>query len=236
MTISAVGTAATPTNNTSTSVTAGAWGTGQARTAGNLLVALVTASGDGGSGATSQNTGTTGWTKVAEALQGDSTDAIWTKTATGADAAPAFSCPSLSGNTAMAVALFELTDSGGTTPALDTKGTATGSGTSPLTTTTAQSVAGTGEYAVGVLSQGQSNEATLAGWGGSTGWTNQFIDATALRWHWNISTQAGPTSGAALSYAPTWSNSPAVSNTSAAAIAVFKAGTPAVAESAMLVM
>lgn len=236
MTISSVGTPATPPNTTSGTVVTGTWGSGQNRTAPNLLVALVTASGSLSCGPTAQNTGTTGWTKVAEANQGASTDAVWTKPATGGDAAPSFSCSSLGGTTDMSISLFELTDSGGSTPAVDTSGTAIGSGTSPLTTTTGQNVTGGGEYALGLMSQGKSTTATLAGWGSSSGWTNLFIDGTSLRWHWNVSIQAAPASGAPLSYAPTFSNTPATCDTTAGVVAVFKAGTPAVSESAMLVM
>lgn len=213
------GTPATPAATTASPVT-GTWGTGQNRAAGNLLVALVVAGGTTSAAATAQNAGTTGWTKIFESANTLRRAAIWTKPATGADAAPAFTS-TISGTAQMSCTLIELTDNvnAGRLPVLDTGNSGTGtSGT--LTTTTAAAVAAAGEYAVAVDTAGGSTSAANT-WGTSGSWTNSFNDGVTANGHWVVAVQASPASGSTLAYAPTHT---ITSTQQGSATAVFKPG------------
>lgn len=230
MSITSVGTPSPVTNDTGPTI-ASAWGTGQARTAGNLLCALVSGGATAGGSPTSTLFSGSGWTKRVEASQADAFVALWTLTALGADAAPGFSDTASGGHAAMSVTLFELTDSGGTTPTVDTSGTAIGTG-STLTTTTSGLVAATGEFALGMVTEGDTFASSSNTWGASAPWTNAFHDSSLQFWHWVVGTLANPSSGATLSYAPTWT---ATSNTNAGLVAVFKPGLPIALQNALMV-
>lgn len=232
MTITSVGTPAAPATNTSGAPVTGVWGTGQNRAAVNLLVALVGAAGSGGGNPTTSLLNTTGWTKLAEAVQADACAAIWTRTATGGDAAPEFTAGISGSHQDMVCALYELHDSGGTTPAADTTGTASNAGTSPLTVTTAGNVTGAGEFALALIIEGDTIISSSNSWGASGSWSNAFTDGTVLFWHWVVGTQAGPASGGTLAYAPSFSNT---ANAAAGVSGVFTAGVPLVTQNALLV-
>jgi hypothetical protein len=93
MAITSVGTPANTFAASGTSVT-GTWGTGQVRTAGDLLVAVASAAlASGSTFSPAALTVTSGWT-LAEPAEGNSTTAsnvcvaVYTKIATGSDTAP----------------------------------------------------------------------------------------------------------------------------------------------------
>src|ERR1035441_9430863 len=114
MPVSSVG-APVSTHATAGSVT-GTWGTGQNRAAGNVLVAVVSAAAS--TSITVDIATTSGWTQ--QILEPDFTTihvavACFTKTATGADAAPVFT---VTGTTTVAMdcMLYELAGANTTTP------------------------------------------------------------------------------------------------------------------------
>lgn len=183
---------------------AGTWGTGQTRTAGNKLIALVTAAGTTSAGAITENSAL-GWTKEQEGGGTFVKAAIFSKTASGSDTAPTFqsTIAGTSARSRMSVVLYELTQGSGT-PAVDTGGTAAGTSASPLTVTTAGNIAGAGEFALAVQCiLGTTSAANT--WGASGSWSNDFSDAVTAYNHSVDASQANPASGAALSYAPTHS-------------------------------
>lgn len=143
-------TALSGTNRTTSSPVTGIWTTAtQVRTAGDLLVACVTAEASTSAAATAQASGTTGWTKQFEAGAGTKClAAIWTKVATGSDAAPAFTS-TLSGTAVMTCTLFELT--GQAALPFDASGTTTGTTGTAVSVTTSTAPALTGEFAIGVF-------------------------------------------------------------------------------------
>jgi hypothetical protein len=227
--ITSVGTPSTPTQVTSgtgTVTVAGAWSGTQPRAAGDLLVALVTCFGSTSAAATAQASGTTGWTKLRE--WGAATScctSIWTKPAAGSDAAPSFtsSIAGTSARTRLACGLWQLNDSGGSTPVVDVQNSGAGTGTSgTLTVSTVGSVAASGEYALACeTATNGSNTAGTNTWGTSGSFTNSFSDAASANSHWVMAILAGPASGSALSYAPTHT---ITSTNESGIIAVFKPG------------
>jgi hypothetical protein len=101
-----------------------AWGTGESRTAGNLLIAFASVTGiSTGPAAPS------GWTPAGTAAGGSCFAAIYYKIATGADAAPTFGA--ITGGL-IAAQLAEF--SGNSSTPLDKQGSANGS-SSPITAT-----------------------------------------------------------------------------------------------------
>lgn len=228
MSISAVGTAATPTASTTGDPVSSAWGTGQTRSAGNLLIAVLAGFGSTSAGPSSQFTGTSGWTKQREGNSTHNVAAIWTKPATGGDAAPQFVTNVAGTHQAVTCALYELHDSAGSVPVVDTGGAGTGGTTSPLTVTTAANVAAAGEYALGVQANGNTIASQTITWnppGG--GWTNAFTPEPSSHFgHFVVATQAGPASGGTLSYAPPWSYSSNAPTDQAGAVLVIAPGIP----------
>lgn len=205
MAISQVGTPATPAvvTGTGTVTTTTAWSGTQTTAAGDLLVAVVTAFGSTSAAATAQASGTSGWTKIWEAAETKCVVAFWTKTAAGSDAAPQFtsSIAGTASRTIVTATLYQLHDSGGSTPGVDTHGLNSGtSGT--LTVTTLASVAAGGEYALAaqLANKGSTGSNT---WGTSGSWTNEFTDGLSGFAHFVFAILSGPTSGSTLSYAPT---------------------------------
>jgi hypothetical protein len=200
----------------------GAWGGLQSPQANDLLVALVTGAGTTSSGVTSQHAGTTGWTKVYEGNQANTTAAIWTKTAAGADAAPQFDC-TIAGTSArckMSVTLYVVRDSGGLPPVADTGNQATGTTASPLAVTTAGNVAGSGEIGLAVQCCLGSSSATNT-WGRVANWSNDLNDGATTYNHLVIASSTSLASGAAATYNPTHTYT---TTGEAAAIVVVKAG------------
>lgn len=229
MAVSAVGTT-TPTRATSgfTAATS-SFTAGQTRTAGNLLVAVVC----GGcttvaTWSTSENSAT--WTKqldIGNNAAGTSACgiAVFTKTAAGSDAPPAFTT-SLSGTGAVVVALWEFSGANTATP-VDTTGKQQSGGTGTTVTfsvTTTGNVSLTGEYGISVFTQERSS-AVSGGWTESgTGWTSLYNgDAgTTSVSHNQINIQSGPAAGAALSDAGNWVNHTSAFGTGA--VVVIAAG------------
>ena len=153
MAITSVG---TPTIHTGTaSPIAGTWGTGQNRVVGNLLVAVVTFTATTSAAATSETSGTTGWTNVVEvgsATTALARTAIWVMPATGGDAAPSFSSAT-SGTVTSSCTLYELagaTWNAGTSTWADTTGTiaAAAATISAQTATTSADPSRAGEFAI----------------------------------------------------------------------------------------
>jgi hypothetical protein len=203
-TVSQVGAAVTTSNTASlTPSVTGTWGTGQNRTAGNLLVAVVTAYGnntaflgdspagwmlfDGGHGALTNGT-----------------DLAFTyfRTATGADAAPTFTAvdTGTAADCRLDVTLYEYSDSGGGTPVLSTSGMAAGTSGATLTVTTRLAVpAGSAALAVIVVSQGTT--AATAAWTPPAGWTAEPNITASFRAQSAIWSLASPGAGSTLSAA-----------------------------------
>jgi len=153
MTVTSVGTPAN-THSTTGSVT-GTWGSGQARTAGNVLAAAVSAGAS--TSVTAIASSSTGWVPVAVASNtatAQVTVAVWVKVATGADAAPVFTSTETGTAGGMDCVLFELAGSN-VMQYLDPAGTyASGASSGTLTmTATTGTVLSPGEYAVSVFAQ-----------------------------------------------------------------------------------
>jgi hypothetical protein len=140
--VTEVGTPATPattTSGTGTVTVAGTWSGTQPRTAGDYLLAHVTAHGSTSAAATAQASGTTGWTKLQEEVNGAQVSAIWGKVAAGTDAAPSFtsSIAGTSAQTRLTCELVELTGQDTTTPVLTGDTTAAANTTSQVLTAAA---------------------------------------------------------------------------------------------------
>ena len=194
------------TRATSGSVTA-TWGTGQNRTAGHLLVAMVSAGGSTASAAALSTPA--GWTQQVVtsnvATTANAWVAVYTKVAAGGDSAPAFTA-TLTGTVAMTVTLLELAAANDLSP-VDTSGTYGSGGSSgtlsSMTVTTAANVSVAGEYAVTVYCQ-EAAAATNT-WNGGGGWTNAANDgATSSVLHTAVDYQANPSAAATLSETGHW--------------------------------
>lgn len=185
----------------------GSWGTGQTRTAGDLLVAAVTAGGSTASAAALSTP--SGWTLAGVVSNTATTANTWvafyTKTAAGTDTAPTFTA-TLSGTVAMTCTLFEFAGAGNSSPVATTGTYASGgsAGTlSAMAVTTTGIVTSAGEYALTCFCQ-EAAAATNT-WNPGSGWANSVSDgATSSVLHTAVDTQANPASGVALSETGHW--------------------------------
>jgi len=210
------------TRATSGSVTA-TWGTGQNRTAGHLLVAMVSAGGSTASAAAISTPA--GWTQQYvisnTATTANAWVAVYTKIAAGSDSAPAFTA-TLSGTVAMTCTLFELAAADYWTP-VDTYGEYASGGSaatlSAITVATAGQLSVAGEYAITCYCQ-EAAAATNT-WNGPGGsWANAANDgATSSVLHTAVDYQANPSAGAILSETGNWTTN--ASAYGAALIVVF---------------
>lgn len=154
MAVASVGTPAN-THSATGSVT-GTWGTGQSRTAGNVLAAVISAGAS--TSVTAITTSTTGWVTAGTAANTATAQvraAVWVKVATGADAAPVFTSTETGTAGGMDCMLFELSGAN-VLQFLDTAGTyASGAsaGTLSAMTATTGTVLASGEYAISVFAQ-----------------------------------------------------------------------------------
>lgn len=227
MSVASVGTPSPQRYTSSFTSVAGAWGTGQSRTAGNVLLAVVTGGNNGTAATWAVSELSSTWTQqLSIGNNGSGTSqcglAIFTKTAAGLDSAPSFST-SISGTGACVVTLFEFSGASTSTP-VDTTGTQqTGStGTTVnFSVTTSGNVAASGEYAISAFTQ-LRNSALLTWTETGSGWTSLYEDAVTSVSHTQLNTQAGPTSGSALSDAGHFSTN--TSGWGAGAIIVIQPG------------
>lgn len=176
----------------------GTWSGTQPRTAGDLLVAVFYAGDSSTAAASTLSTGS-GWTKTKEQVTGASVLAIWTKIATGADAAPGFSSALVgtAGKGGVGVYLMELTANDGTTPVL-VSGAIGGTGTS-LVVPSGGTVTVVGCYAIAAAMNTIFTAGTTSFTRSAT-FTNQVNNgASSLNEHVNIDIQANPATGAAIS-------------------------------------
>jgi len=206
MTVAPVG---TPQNNHATtgSVT-GTWGSGQNRAAGNVLAAFVSAGAS--TSVTAIASSSTGWVPVGVAANTATAQvevACWVKTATGADAAPVFTCTETGTAGGMDCLLMELS---GANPLqfLDTAATyASGASTGTLTmTATTSTVLSAGEYAVSVFAQERAAASltwTDTGTGGFSTLLNGNGATSVLQTY--VGTKSAPSSGATLNDAGSFS-------------------------------
>ena len=190
-------------NNTG-SVT-GSWGTGQNRTAGNFLVAVVTAYGTTSAGAIAEQSGT--WTQqfqvVSAGGSGRDRVAVFTLVAAGSDTAPAFTATmtGTAGSARMSAYLYELTGQDTVTPVpSQLVATATAS-SSPLSVTTAGTVPA-GAYAISGYNVALTAAATLT-WTQGSGWADQYdTGSVSARSHSASDVYSAPPSGVPLTEAP----------------------------------
>lgn len=180
----------------------GAWSGTQPRTAGDYLVAEVTAAGTTTAGAISTPSG---WTQLATIQSGNDQQqvAIYGKVAAGSDAAPTFTA-TMTGTAAterMSCFLREYTGQDPTTP-VPTTGTGTAA-SSPVTITSGANVPSAGCMAVACTNTETSTAGTPT-YAAGTGFTNDYnTGSTSARFHSASDSQAGPASGATVTDAPT---------------------------------
>ena len=208
------------TTGTGTNVTMlPTWAADQPRAAGDLLVAVATASGSTSAGAITQQGGSD-WTKIYEGGGTNVKAAIFTKIATGSDPAPTFQT-TISGTSARchrSAMLYQLHDNvTGYTPMLDTGGQA--SGTTSLTLATGANVAAANSFAIAAIAQQYTSSAANT-WGTVGSWVQRATDAATAYYHYVDADLVNPATGAALSYNPTHSTSTGIGG----AIAVFEPG------------
>ena len=186
---------------------------GQTPTAGNLLLALVSA---GSTTAETPNlaTSASGWTRLTAGSIGNNPSGTslaivdaWAKTAVGGDSAPTFT-QTLSGTPELTCFMFELNDVD-LSDIVDVQAVQqTGSATSTVTfsLTTASPVGGYGEFAVSIMAQ-ERTSSTLTWTESGSGWTSQgkLPASGAAVLFTQSNSQAAPTPAAALSDGGHWS-------------------------------
>ena len=222
MTVASVGTP-TLARASAGSITA-AWGSGQGRTAGDLLVAVVTSTG---TTSTATLSTPSGWTKALEVANTTTAQVrvgLYTKVAAGVDTAPAFTS-TISGTATMSCTMFELSGASG----IDTSGTyasgATSGTLSAMTATTTANVNHSGEFAIAAFAQERT--ASTNTWNVGTGWTNAATDGTSsITGHSAVDYQSSPAANAALSEAGHWTTNTTAFG--AGLVVVFAATSPAV--------
>ena len=203
-TVSQAGTA-TATSSTSglTPSVTGTWGTGQNRTAPNLLIAVVTTYGNS---TAFLGDPPSGWSMAdmshTALTSGSNATAVYFKTAAGSDSAPAFTAV-MTGTAAdcrLDVTLYEYSDSGGGTPVLATTGTAQGTSGATLTTTTRLNVLA-GSAALAAITVSQGTTAATASWTPPAGWTAGPNITASIQAQFAIWTLASPSAGTTLAAA-----------------------------------
>lgn len=215
-----VGAPATPARTTTSGSTlTGTWAASQTRTAGHTLVCCVAAEGTTSASAIPTPSG---WTsRVSDTSQTKATTAIFTKTATGSDAAP--SCaPTGSGTFAAEMVLYELGNADTTTP-LDTSGSGGSTGNiGSASVTTSGNIAAANEFAIACLARERSavtatitatSPFTLDANDGSTSSVGHIGTAS----YTTVAGDVGATKTATISFAGT-----TTSATASGVIAVFK--------------
>lgn len=231
MTISQVGTPTATAYITVTGSATNTWSGTQPRTAGDILVMVIT-----GSANTSVTlpSAPSGWTQVLNvgntASGPHSFVAVFAKIAAGSDAAPSTTV-TVSGTAQVGTTLIELSGPGVPVDATGTFGSgATAQSISSLSVSTSGNVSSSGEYAIACSSR-QTNNAVTPTYTPGTGFTNISSDAsTSLRNHNFVDVQAGPTAGAICTDAATVTS--ATGAYAAAGIVVFSdviAGSPSAA-------
>ena len=202
MAVTSVGTPS-PARSTTSGYNSGTWGSGQARTAGNLLVATVTMGSDTVvSAVPSESTST--WTLSFYALDGTGhvLSAVFIKTAAGGDAAPLI-YTAWSGNGSSVITLLELSGSTNTVDCYGTWFTASAGTLTPTATASAATTAA-GDF---VLS-GTAIMRTAATntWTPGTGFTNLYSDgSTSSATHSSLDyATSSPALGATPSDAGNW--------------------------------
>ncbi len=214
------------THSATGSVT-GTWGTGQSRTAGNMLVAIVTCAASTSVTATATASGWTNRIEIPNTATAQVRAAVWTKTAAGADAAPVFTSTETGTAGGMDCMLFELQGANIASP-LDVEGDyASGAtaGTVSMTATTSANVSTAGEYAIAVFAQ-EAAAASLTWTDSGTGAFTKLLNgngATSVLQTY-IGVAAGPAAAAALNDAGAFS----VNTTAfgAGTVAVFTVAVP----------
>jgi hypothetical protein len=201
----------------------GTWGTGQNRTAGNTLIAVVTCGGASTASPAISTPG--GWWQVGDAANGNDPNnahcsvSVYFRTASGGEGAPGFFA-NLAGAAVMTVTLFEFTGAAATgslgaqdnfvwgSPA-DVTGTYS-SGASPLSlpsirvsATAGRVTSVPGGYAIAVFAQ-QAAAGTNT-WNPGSGWSNLVSDGgTSSVLHTAIDVQPGVATAVALSESGNW--------------------------------
>lgn len=177
--------------------------------AGDTLVALVAAASTNGSiAATAMHSGTTGWAKQAEIFCDGATPAnvlvaMWTRYATGGDAAPAFTASSSGGTSAGAIVIAALGNTGPTS--WDGTGNYASGGSSAtiasVTVASTSNVSVTGDYALAILARQRASGSTTYS---SGSWTTLASTSAASVLQMAADGLSGPSTGAPVSDTGTW--------------------------------
>ena len=208
------------TGSASPSVT-GSWNSTQTPQAGDRLVAVVTVFG---STTAALGAAPSGWFQdLTITASSREQVAYYSKVAAGSDAAPSFTSTTTgtASHSGIFCELYDLYDSSGQTPALDTSGTATGT-TGTVAPVTGGNVTGTGEFAIAACGYGYSSSAAYS-FTTPSGWTAAPSDAATAYCHAASFYLASPTSGATL----TASMAHGTSSYVAGAVAVYLPPYPA---------
>jgi hypothetical protein len=222
MSVTSLGTP-TQVRATAGSITA-TWGTGQVRTAGDLLVAVVSATATTSTAAMSTPAGWTKQLEIGNTTTARARVALYTKTAAGADAAPVITS-TISGTATMTCTMFELVSALGVNVSGTYASGATAASLTAMTATTSANVSHTGGYAVSAFAQEAS--ASTNTWNSGTGWTNATTDGTTLSTgHAAVDFQANPAAGAALAETGHWTTNATAFG--AGLVVVFAATSPLV--------
>lgn len=201
MSTSFVGTPALATAASSNSMSvAGTWGAGQNRTAGHLLVAVISSFGP-----TSVTLGAApaGWTLARSEPSGATTiTATYTLIATGADAAPTFTATTVggAGSSTLTCVLFECSDTSGQTPSILSSGVAQDTVSSSLSPA-ASALAG--NVAISFAATGGNGSNAATSWTTPTNWTLVTAQTASLPCQVGVYQDATPPAGA-LSVTLSW--------------------------------
>lgn len=208
---------------------AGSYG-GYTPLAGDTLVAFVTAASTNGSiAATAMHSGTTGWAKQAEIFNNGASPAnvlaaMWTRYATGGDAAPTFTASSSGGTSAGAIVIAAL---GNTSPtSWDGTGNHASGGSSATISSVAvassPNVASTGDYALTVLARQRGMGSTSYS---SAAWTKLQATSASSVLQMGVDGLSGPSTGGPVSDVGTWTGT-ATTAFAAGLVVVFAPFTP----------
>lgn len=195
--------------------------------AGDTLVALVAAASTNGSiSATAEHSGTTGWAKQFEIFNvasGTSSIlvAMWTRSATGGDAAPTFTASATGGSSAGAVTLAALGNTGPTSwDGTGSYNSGSSSATiSTVTVTTTANVTDSGDYALAALARGRTTGSTATY--SSSAWTTLAATGASSILQLGVDGLANPSTGSTASDTGTWGGTSTTAFAAALAV-VFK--------------
>lgn len=228
MPVTSVGTPTGARGTVSGGTQTATWGTGQTRSAGNILACVITA---GGSSVPALPASFGIWTQQFVDTNSLVSVALYTAVAAGGDAA--WSHTVTFGTGGCNLLQYELAG-GNPSSIIDVSGTNSASGASTVSITTSGSVSASGEFAVSAMGTENSSSVTRV-MSSSSGWSDDLDDgSTSSRHHGIIGSLSSPSPGSTLNSSPSYTGG--TLQNLVGLVAVFNAAPPPIPDKSTIIL